>query len=194
MDSVTIHEQSFDPWALVQQYQSEALNNDVQFGATSVFVGTMRDFNEGDDVCGMTLEHYPGMTEAHLQAIIDQAKERWDIRGAMIAHRVAEMRNAVGLLRAGSEISLQVLRDGKSRNIKATISAADEAKVAGKSVSKKLMGASFADASGEDEHGVKVVSIEMGSQAARAGLVAGDLILSANRRPVNTVGELEAII
>lgn len=56
------------------------------------------------------------------------------------------------------------------------------------------MGAEFEDASGEDEEGVKVVAIETGSQAARSGLVAGDIILSANRHSVNTVNELENIV
>lgn len=103
----------------------------------------------------------------------------------------AQMRNAVGLLRAGSEISLDVLRDGKNRRIKATISAPDQVARAAQTVSKKLMGAEFAEA---EEHGVNVVSVEPGSQAARAGLVAGDIILSANRQQVNTVAELESIV
>lgn len=92
MERVSIHTEHFDPLALLQDYQNNSLNLDVQFGATSVFVGTMRDFNEGDDVCGMTLEHYPGMTEAHLDKIIQEACEKWDLIDAVIAHRVGAMK------------------------------------------------------------------------------------------------------
>ncbi|MBD3609256.1 MAG: molybdenum cofactor biosynthesis protein MoaE [Gammaproteobacteria bacterium] len=65
-----------------------------QFGATSVFIGTMRDFNEGDDVSVMHLEHYPGMTEKYLQKIAEEAEERWDIQDSVILHRVGDVRPA----------------------------------------------------------------------------------------------------
>ncbi|MBI5041146.1 MAG: molybdenum cofactor biosynthesis protein MoaE, partial [Gammaproteobacteria bacterium] len=52
----------FDPWQRLSEYQAAHLEAG-QHGATAAFVGTMRDFNEGDAVRGMTLEHYPGMTE-----------------------------------------------------------------------------------------------------------------------------------
>lgn len=91
MKRVSIHTENYNPWALLQEYQNEALDQSVQFGATSVFVGTMRDFNEGDDVCGMVLEHYPGMTEKHLEDIIADAKKQWDIIDAVIAHRVGDI-------------------------------------------------------------------------------------------------------
>ena len=61
------------------------------FGATASFVGTMRDFNEGDDVCAMTLEHYEGMTEKQLSQIISEAGEKWDIVDALIVHRVGDI-------------------------------------------------------------------------------------------------------
>lgn len=92
MERVSIHTENYDPWALLQEYQNTALDQSVQFGATSVFVGTMRDFNEGDDVCGMVLEHYPGMTEKHLEDIIEDAKKQWDIMDAVIAHRVGDIK------------------------------------------------------------------------------------------------------
>ena len=62
-----------------------------QFGATTVFIGTMRDFNEGDNVQSMTLEHYPGMTEKHLREIAERAKNKWDIIDLCVAHRVGEI-------------------------------------------------------------------------------------------------------
>ena len=54
----------------------------------------MRDFNEGDSVTAMTLEHYPGMTEKELEAIIDDAKAKWDIIDALIVHRVGDIHPA----------------------------------------------------------------------------------------------------
>ena len=61
------------------------------YGATAVFVGSMRDFNEGDDVQQMWLEHYPGMTEKHLQTIADEAMQKWDLLDVLLVHRVGEI-------------------------------------------------------------------------------------------------------
>ena len=60
-------------------------------GAVVSFVGQVRDINEGSEVGALTLEHYPGMTEKALQAIVDQARERWDIFDALIVHRVGTL-------------------------------------------------------------------------------------------------------
>ncbi|MCW8917826.1 MAG: molybdenum cofactor biosynthesis protein MoaE [Gammaproteobacteria bacterium] len=60
-------------------------------GAAATFVGTMRDFNEGDEVRGMTLEHYPGMTERELQRILDEAGGRWTLLDVLLHHRVGEL-------------------------------------------------------------------------------------------------------
>ncbi len=85
-----ITKQPFDPWQQVQAYQSEKLSAG-QYGATAVFVGTMRDFNEGDDVNAMTLEHYPGMTESYLEKISAQAKDKWSLLDSLIVHRVGPL-------------------------------------------------------------------------------------------------------
>jgi len=61
-------------------------------GAVASFVGIVRDVNEGASVSGMTLEHYPGMTERSIQAIIDEAKSRWAIFEALVIHRIGELR------------------------------------------------------------------------------------------------------
>ena len=58
------------------------------FGATTIFIGTMRDFNEGDSVQSMFLEHYPGMTESSLERIMQQAADQWHLNDLCIAHRV----------------------------------------------------------------------------------------------------------
>lgn len=59
-----------------------------KFGATSVFVGSMRDFNQGDGVDSMYLEHYPGMTEKQLRRIVEQAQSQWRILESLVIHRV----------------------------------------------------------------------------------------------------------
>ena len=60
-------------------------------GAVVTFLGTVRDMNDGSQVKGMTLEHYPGMTEKALQEILDQAKARWDIYQTLVIHRVGPL-------------------------------------------------------------------------------------------------------
>lgn len=61
-------------------------------GAVASFVGIVRDVNEGANVAGMTLEHYPGMTERSIQTIIDEAVSRWAIFEALVIHRIGKLR------------------------------------------------------------------------------------------------------
>ena len=88
---VELREKNFDPWQEIQQYQDSHPELAGKFGATSIFVGTMRDFNEGADVSAMTLEHYPEMTQKHLQDISTEAMQRWDIIDTLIIHRYGEI-------------------------------------------------------------------------------------------------------
>ena len=60
-------------------------------GAVAAFIGTVRDVNDDARVASMTLEHYPGMTEKALTAIVDAAKSRWDIIDALVIHRVGAL-------------------------------------------------------------------------------------------------------
>ncbi len=78
----------FDPWRIMADYQAERSGLNGKYGALSVFVGSMRDFNLGDEVQAMHLEHYPGMTEAQLELICREAAERWPLLDALVAHRV----------------------------------------------------------------------------------------------------------
>lgn len=64
---------------------------DARIGAVVSFVGTVRDMNEGASVAAMELEHYPGMTEQAIQAIIERARERWPLFGALVIHRVGPL-------------------------------------------------------------------------------------------------------
>jgi len=61
-------------------------------GAVAAFIGQVRDLNEGAGVSGMTLEHYPGMTEKALEAIVDQARQRWNIFDALVIHRIGALK------------------------------------------------------------------------------------------------------
>lgn len=61
-------------------------------GGIVTFVGTVRDLNEGAAVAEMELEHYPGMTEQSIAAIIEQAKLRWPVYGALVIHRVGPLK------------------------------------------------------------------------------------------------------
>ena len=76
-----------DDFSLDSEYA--ALRADSpKIGAIVTFSGLMRDFNDGDDVSVLELEHYPGMTEQVIQGLIDEASKRWDVRKARVIHRV----------------------------------------------------------------------------------------------------------
>ncbi len=80
--------QAFDPWREIAAYQQQMSRLKGKYGATSVFVGTMRDFNQGDEVQTLYLEHYPGMTEKQLQHIVEQAEQQWTLLDHLILHRI----------------------------------------------------------------------------------------------------------
>ncbi len=65
---------------------------DPGVGAVACFVGTVRDRNDGSGVSAMELEHYPGMTEKAIEAMIDEAMKRFDIRAARVIHRVGPLK------------------------------------------------------------------------------------------------------
>jgi molybdopterin synthase catalytic subunit len=61
-------------------------------GAVVSFIGTVRDINDGSSVAAMELEHYPGMTEKALAAIVTEAQARWSITDALVIHRIGPLR------------------------------------------------------------------------------------------------------
>ncbi|MCW8932495.1 MAG: molybdenum cofactor biosynthesis protein MoaE [Gammaproteobacteria bacterium] len=89
---VIIDATPFDPWRVLDEYQKKMPQLDGQYGATAVFVGTMRDFNEGDGVSEMFLEHYPGMTERHLENICKQATGEYQLMESLVVHRVGAIK------------------------------------------------------------------------------------------------------
>lgn len=88
---VEILDTPFDPLQAVREYQEAMEATAGSYGATALFIGTMRDLNEGDAVQRMTLEHYPAMTRKHLEQISQEALERWKILDTLIIHRVGEL-------------------------------------------------------------------------------------------------------
>lgn len=87
---VEIRDTQFEPYQLLLEYQAQS-EIAGQYGATAVFVGSMRNFNEGDQVNSMVLEHYPGMTENYLAKISEEAAKKWQLLDSLIIHRVGEV-------------------------------------------------------------------------------------------------------
>ena len=81
---VTIQTTDFDLSAEVAALRA----GDPAVGAVASFIGTVRDRNDGLGVSAMELEHYPGMTERAIEAMIDAAMQRFEIRAARVIHRV----------------------------------------------------------------------------------------------------------
>jgi len=86
-DFVRIQETDFDLTTEIKALRTD----DPRVGAVVTFVGTVRDMNDGSHVKGMTLEHYPGMTEKALEEIITQARGRWDLYKSLVIHRVGPL-------------------------------------------------------------------------------------------------------
>jgi len=86
--TVRVQEADFDVGAELAALRA----NDASVGALASFLGLVRDINDGASVAGMTLEHYPGMTEKALEAIVNEAKGRWEIYEALVIHRVGPLR------------------------------------------------------------------------------------------------------
>lgn len=86
--SICVQQNDFD----VGQEYSALIAGNAAAGAVVFFVGCVRDFNDGRLVAGLSLEHYPGMTEKILEQILSEAKLRWELVSARIIHRVGELR------------------------------------------------------------------------------------------------------
>jgi molybdopterin synthase catalytic subunit len=85
---IEIMNEKFNPWEALVDYKKNVLLNDSSIGATSVFVGTVRDFNDNEEVENMELEHYPGMTEKYLEDMVDSAIKKYNIIDGLVIHRV----------------------------------------------------------------------------------------------------------
>ncbi len=84
---IIITDQPLDIAALNQTIQS----NQGESGASVIFTGNVRVSDEEQGLTGMTLEHYPGMTELLLDEILVQAIDRWQLNQVLVAHRVGHL-------------------------------------------------------------------------------------------------------
>jgi molybdopterin synthase catalytic subunit len=85
--SVCVQESDFD----VARLQSSLLTDACEEGAIAAFTGYVRRDNENRQVDSLELEHYPGMTEASIRDIMQQAVGRWPLLAAGVVHRVGKL-------------------------------------------------------------------------------------------------------
>ncbi len=95
MTRVRVQREPFDAGRELNAF----LNETPHAGGIAVFVGQMRDFRgpdrtQGEPVSAMTLEHYPGMAERELEALVDEALQRWRLDGVRVVHRTGDLRPA----------------------------------------------------------------------------------------------------
>ena len=86
MDQLAVQTHPIDQPALQQWLQADA-----SAGAVVCFTGLVRNHNDGSSVTTLTLEHYPGMTERALAAIVADARQRWPLARVAVVHRVGPM-------------------------------------------------------------------------------------------------------
>ena len=140
------------------------------------------------------------------QVLPGSAAEKAGIRSGDIivgidGHKVKDgsaLRNAIGILRAGTDIELDLIRDGKPKSVVATIALPRDARTEGERLSRKLSGAILGNL-GDDhplggEGGVEVLEVTPGSDAWEAGLRKGDVIVSVNRRVVGSLLDLSQVL
>ncbi|APE32063.1 molybdenum cofactor biosynthesis protein MoaE [Halomonas aestuarii] len=84
---IRVQEDAFD----VGDEQRALLAGRSDIGAVVSFTGLVRDFNERPEVEALTLEHYPGMTEAALEEILREAEGRWPLQGVTVIHRIGRL-------------------------------------------------------------------------------------------------------
>ncbi|UXD88997.1 molybdopterin synthase catalytic subunit MoaE [Thalassolituus hydrocarboniclasticus] len=85
--SIAVQQADFD----VAHEYAELRNDNRSDGAVVFFTGLVREMNQGSQVSGLTLEHYPGMTEKALQQIVADACSRWPVNRVRLIHRVGTL-------------------------------------------------------------------------------------------------------
>ena len=80
-----------EDFSLADEYQQLRNKLPERTGAIVTFSGLVRDYGDQDGVSSLELEHYEGMTQRSLQAIVDDASQRWDIIDTRIIHRVGRL-------------------------------------------------------------------------------------------------------
>ena len=98
---VELRAEPFDPWTELRAYQDSGREHGLpagKYGATGIFVGSLRDFNDGATVEAMFLEHYPEMTLNELRGIGAAAAGKWALLDALILHRVGWARTGEAIV------------------------------------------------------------------------------------------------
>lgn len=88
MHHISVQQNDFD---IGSEYQQLITENPID-GAVVFFIGRMREFNQGQKVNTLTLEHYPGMTEKALADIASEAEDRFNISRTRVIHRVGPLK------------------------------------------------------------------------------------------------------
>jgi molybdopterin synthase catalytic subunit len=89
---IKLLETDFNPWQEIEKYaETKSAAFDGKLGASNIFIGTMRDFNDGDEVTAMTLEHYPPMTETKLADLVEAVMQQWAVLDVLLIHRVGKV-------------------------------------------------------------------------------------------------------
>lgn len=99
--TVSVQMDDFDTSAL----QRSLLAGAGEEGAVVTFTGYVRHRNESRDVQAMELEHYPGMTQNSIKAIMQEASERWSLLGASVVHRVGRLEPGEQIVWVGTSSS-----------------------------------------------------------------------------------------
>lgn len=84
---VQLHSSNMDAYALLAEAQTYMRQQNLGVGANSVFIGRMRENNQGQNVSAMYMEHYPGMTEKQLEKITATAARKWPLQHCIVRHR-----------------------------------------------------------------------------------------------------------
>ena len=111
----------------------------------------------------------------------------------------ADVRNVIGLIRVGTKIEIDIIRDGKSKRLVATIAERETKTMAGKKLSSEFEGAELTLTDIDQRNGevvpvIMISKLQAGSPAAASGLRTGDIILSVNKRPVTNFKEMKQAI
>ncbi|MEO8224147.1 MAG: PDZ domain-containing protein, partial [Gammaproteobacteria bacterium] len=180
------------------------MNQILQFGEVKrgLLGVSISDFN-ADSAKAYGVE---GATEGALvQEVVDGSAaekagiEVGDVIVSIDGQRIkgaTDLRNTVGLKRSGDTVRVDVLREGKRRQVTAKLSeVSSTARISGGDIHPGLAGAALANHAGKGEQfagpGVRIESVEPGSPAAQAGILANDIIVSVNRIRVRNVRELQ---
>ena len=104
-----------------------------------------------------------------------------------------ELANAIGLKGSGEIVEIEFVRNGRTRNVQATLGQRTTARISGADIHPGMAGAQFSTASTTATDGIDVTDVEPGSAAAQRGLRSGDVIMAVNRQQVQNVQQLQEI-